>query len=55
MHLLTRKKIAIVVDDGFGQVELVEPRKAIGRCDYRDSLGLPPEVRQTVKRQCTVD
>ena len=40
MHLLTRKKIAIVVDDGFGQVELVKPRKALDWCDYRDSFTL---------------
>jgi len=40
MHQLTRRKIAIVVDDGFGQVELVKPRKALDWCDYRDSFHL---------------
>jgi putative intracellular protease/amidase len=29
MHHLTGKKIATVVDGGFEQVELVEPRKAL--------------------------
>jgi protease I len=45
MHQLTGKKIAIVVDDGFEQVELVEPRKALEEAGATTEIVSPqPEI-----------
>ena len=45
MHHLSGKKIAIVVDDGFEQVELVETRKALEEAGATTEIVSPqPEV-----------